>query len=174
MDTDAMTGARYRVAIITLSDKGSRGARGDKSGPLIRQIVEAAGYRVESGVILSDEPELLENELTRLCDEGLADLILTTGGTGFSPRDRAPEATLAVAERLVPGIAEAMRQQSRSITKRAMLSRAVSVIRKKTLIINLPGSPRAVKENLEYIITELRHGLDILTGRDGECGKPAL
>jgi molybdenum cofactor synthesis domain-containing protein len=175
MDKDEKISAvPYRVAIITLSDKGSRGERQDKSGALIRQIVEAAGYRMESGVILPDEQELLESELKRLCDEGLADLILTTGGTGFSPRDHTPEATLAVAERLVPGVAEAMRQQSLSITKRAMLSRAVSVIRKKTLIINLPGSPKAVKENLEYIITELRHGLDILSGRDGECGKPAV
>ena len=171
MDKDEMSSPPYRVAIITLSDKGSRGERQDKSGPLIRRIVEAAGYRVESALMLPDEQELLENELKRLCDQELSDLILTTGGTGFSPRDRAPEATLAAAERLVPGIAEAIRQQSRSITKRAMLSRAVSVIRKKTLIINLPGSPRAVKENLEYIITELRHGLDILTGRDGECAQ---
>lgn len=171
MGKNAMISAPYRVAVITLSDKGSQGEREDKSGPLIRQIVEDAGYRVESAVILPDEQEQLENELKRLCDRGLADLILTTGGTGFSPRDRTPEASLAVAERLVPGIAEAMRRQSLSITKRAMLSRAVSVIRKKTLIINLPGSPRAVKENLEFIITELRHGLDILTGRDGECAQ---
>jgi molybdenum cofactor synthesis domain-containing protein len=161
----------YRVAIITLSDKGSRGEREDTSGPLIRSIVEAADYQVESGIILPDEQDLLEQHLRQICDTGLADLVLTTGGTGFSPRDRTPEATLAVAERLVPGIAEAMRLQSLSITKRAMLGRAVSVIRGKTLIVNLPGSPKAVKENLEYIISELRHGLDILTGRDGECGR---
>lgn len=171
MGKDEMdTAVSYRVAVITLSDKGFRGERQDESGPLIRQIVEAAGYRVESSTILPDEQELLESELKHLCDQGLADLILTTGGTGFSPRDRSPEAALAVAERQAPGIAEAMRQQSLSITKRAMLSRAVSVIRGKTLIINLPGSPKAAKENLEYIIGELRHGLDILTGRDGECG----
>jgi molybdenum cofactor synthesis domain-containing protein len=131
-------------------------------------MAEAAGYHVESSAILPDEPLLLEAELKRLCDKGLADLILTTGGTGFSPRDRTPEATLAIAERLVPGIAEAMRQQSLSLTKRAMLSRAVSVIRGKTLIVNLPGSPKAVKEHLEFIIEELRHGLDILTGREAE------
>jgi molybdenum cofactor synthesis domain-containing protein len=160
----------YRVAIITLSDKGSQGEREDHSGPLIREMVEAAGYQVESCAVLPDEQELLEQELKRLCDRGLADLILTTGGTGFSPRDRTPEATLAVAERLAPGIAEAMRGHSLALTKRAMLSRAVSVIRGKTLIVNLPGSPRAVKENLEFIITELKHGLDILTGRDSECG----
>ena len=160
----------YRIAIITLSDKGSRGEREDKSGPLIQEIAEAAGYRVESRVVLPDEQALLEQELKRIDDGELADLVLTTGGTGFSPRDRTPEATMAVAERPAPGIAEAMRQHSLAITKRAMLSRAVSVIRKKTLIVNLPGSPRAVQENLEYIIGELRHGLDILTGRDGECG----
>jgi molybdenum cofactor synthesis domain-containing protein len=141
---------------------------------LIREIAEAAAYRVESCVILPDEREPLEQELKRLCDEGLADLVLTTGGTGFSPRDRTPEATLAVAERLVPGIAEAMRQHSLSVTKRAMLGRGVSVIRGKTLIVNLPGSPKAVQENLAYIIGELRHGLDILTGRDGECGSPPV
>jgi molybdenum cofactor synthesis domain-containing protein len=161
----------YRAAIITASDKGSQGERADTSGPLIREIVEAAGFTVESYSLLPDDQKLLEKEMRRICDRGLADLILTTGGTGFSPRDRTPEATLAVAERLVPGIAEAMRFQSLGITKRAMLSRAVSVIRKKTLIINLPGSPKAVRENLEYVITGLRHGLDILTGRDGECAR---
>ena len=108
--------------------------------------------------------------MVRLCDEGLADLILTTGGTGFSPRDRTPEATMAVAERLVPGIPEAMRMRSMSITKRAMLSRAAAAIRGKALIVNLPGSPKAVRENLEFIISELGHGLDILTGNDEECG----
>jgi molybdenum cofactor synthesis domain-containing protein len=160
----------YRVAIITVSDKGSRGEREDKSGPLIRESVEAAGHQAGSYTILPDEQELLEKEMRRICDENLADLILTTGGTGFSPRDRSPEASLAIAERLAPGIAEAMRHRSMEITGRAMLSRAVSVIRKKTLIINLPGSPKAARENLQYIIGELRHGLDILTGQDGECG----
>jgi molybdenum cofactor synthesis domain-containing protein len=174
MDKEQETGNTpsepYRAAIITASDKGARGEREDKSSPVIREIAEAAGYRVTSITVLPDEQELLENEMKRLCDSGEADLILTTGGTGFSQRDRTPEATLAVAERLVPGIAEAMRMQSMTITKRALLSRAVSVIRGRTLIVNLPGSPKAVRENLEFIIDELRHGLDILTGRDGECG----
>jgi molybdenum cofactor synthesis domain-containing protein len=161
----------YRVAVITASDKGSRGEREDQSGPVIREMAEAAGFWVESSVMLPDEQEILERELRRICDNGRADLILTTGGTGFSPRDRTPEATLAVAERLAPGIAEAMRVQGLAITKRAMLSRAVSVIRGKTLIINLPGSPRAVRENLECIIGELRHALDILTGNGGECAR---
>jgi molybdenum cofactor synthesis domain-containing protein len=125
---------------------------------------------VASYTILPDEQALLEKEFKRICDENLADLILSTGGTGFSARDRTPEATMAVAERLVPGIPEAMRMQSMAITKRAMLSRAVAAIRGKTLIVNLPGSPKAVRENLEFIITEVDHGLDILTGNAGECG----
>lgn len=109
--------------------------------------------------------------MRRLCDEYTVDLILTTGGTGFSPRDWTPEATLDVAERLVPGIPEAMRLASLQITKRAMLSRAVAGIRKRTLMINLPGSPKAVRENLEYIINELEHGLQILRGEAGECAR---
>jgi molybdenum cofactor synthesis domain-containing protein len=160
----------YRAAIITVSDKGSKGEREDVSGKLIGEILEKSGYRVASYTILPDEQSLLENEFKRICDENLADLILSTGGTGFSRRDRTPEATIAVAHRLVPGIPEAMRMQSMAVTKRAMLSRAAAAIRGKTLIVNLPGSPKAVRENLEFIITELNHGLDILTGNDGECG----
>jgi molybdenum cofactor synthesis domain-containing protein len=159
----------YRAAIITVSDKGSKGEREDKSGKIIGEIMEAAGYRIISYIILPDEQVLLETEMKKICDENLADLILTTGGTGFSQRDRTPEATIAVAERLVPGIPEALRTQSLTITKRAMLSRGAAAIRKKTLIINLPGSPKAVRENLEYIITELKHGLDILIGNTSEC-----
>jgi molybdenum cofactor synthesis domain-containing protein len=161
----------YRVGIITASDKGSQGKREDTSGQVIREIVEAKGYKVEQYVLLPDEQALLEQKLKDLCDEQQVDLILTTGGTGFSKRDCMPEATVAVAERLVPGIPEAIRQYSMNITKRAMLSRAVAAIRGQTLIINLPGSSKAVRESLEYIIDELVHGLDILTGRDGECGR---
>lgn len=168
--TKSMSSKPYRVAIITVSDKGSRGERGDASGKLVVEIMEAGGYTVASHTMLPDEQPLLELELKRLCDEGLADLVLTTGGTGFSPRDRTPEATIAVAERLVPGIPEAMRMQSMAITRRAMLSRAAAAIRGRTLIVNLPGSPRAVRENLECIVSELGHGLDILSGNDGECG----
>jgi len=165
-----MSNRRYRVAVITVSDKGSGGEREDASGKLVKEIVIAAGYVVTSYTILPDDQSRLEKEMKRLCDERLAELILTTGGTGFSPRDRTPEATMAVAERLVPGIPEAMRMQGMAITKRAMLSRAVAAIRGKTLIVNLPGSPKAVRENLGFIITELRHGLDVLTGKGGECG----
>jgi molybdenum cofactor synthesis domain-containing protein len=162
--------APYRVWIITSSDKGSVGEREDQSGPLIRELALNAGFQAAGYTLLPDDQAGLEKELARICDEGLAELILTTGGTGFSPRDRMPEATAAVAQRLVPGIAEAMRAHSMGITKRAMLSRAISAIRGSTLIVNLPGSPKAVRENLEFILPELRHGLGILCGREGECG----
>ena len=162
----------YRVSIITASDKGSAGERKDVSGKVIAEIMASNGYTIAGCIILPDEQALLEKELKRLCDEKLADIILTKGGTGLSPRDRTPEATIAVADRLVPGIPEAMRMQSMGITKRAMLSRGAAAIRGETLIINLPGSPKAVRENLGFIIDELQHGLDILTGNDGECALP--
>lgn len=160
-----------RVAIITLSDSGYAGRREDKSGPAIRRIVEAAGYQVVHTALLPDDRRMLADELRRLCDNGLADLILTTGGTGFSPTDQTPEATLDVAERLAPGIPEAMRWYSLQITPRAMLSRAAAGIRKKTLIVNLPGSPKAVKECLGFILPALNHGLEILTETTGECAR---
>jgi len=160
----------YRVWIITSSDKGSKKEREDLSAPTIRELVAVTGYTNAGYTLLPDEKIEIENELKRICDNNLADLILTTGGTGLSPRDCMPEATTAIAERLVPGIAEAMRSSSMVITKRAMLSRAVAAIRKSTLIINLPGSPKAAKENLDFVLGELRHALDILTGRDSDCG----
>ena len=159
-----------RAAVITLSDKGSRGERQDRSGPLAAEMLAEAGYRVEETLLLPDEAEGLKAQLIRLADGRQLNLILTTGGTGFSPRDITPEATLAVADRSAPGIAEAMRYHSLSITPRGMLSRAVSVLRGKTLIVNLPGSPKAVRENLEYILPSLEHGLRIAAGLDGECG----
>jgi molybdenum cofactor synthesis domain-containing protein len=165
--------APYKVWVITASDKGSKGEREDLSGPVIRDIAVGMGYAAAGYTLLPDDQPTLERELKRICDEGLAELILTTGGTGFSLRDCMPEATAAIAERLAPGIAEAMRAGSMAITKRAMLSRAIAAIRKSTLIINLPGSPKAAKENLEIILPELRHGLDILTCREGECGSAA-
>ncbi len=167
----------YKVGIITLSDKGSRGEREDKSGPAIRELLEAqldaAGvpkYEIYSEVLLPDDQILLEGVLMGMCDEEGMDLILTTGGTGFSQRDITPEATYAVATKNAPGIAEYMRAKSFEITPKAMLSRGASVIRNQTLIINLPGSPKAVRENLGFILPALDHGLDILLGRDGECG----
>lgn len=162
---------KYTVGIITLSDKGSKGQREDKSGPAIREILEADGrFKIEEQILLSDNREELEKELLRLCDDLKLNLILTTGGTGLSARDNTPEATLAVAHRQIPGIAEYMRARSFEITPRAMLSRGVSVMRGSTLIINLPGSPKAVRENLGFIMPALSHGLDIMLGTCGECG----
>ena len=161
-----------RVAIITLSDSGYAGQREDKSGPLVRAMAEEAGYQVVHTALLPDGVEPLAGELKRLCDGDLADLVLTTGGTGFSPTDLTPEATLSVVERPAPGIAEAMRWQSLQITPRAMLSRAEAGIRKGALIVNLPGSPKAVRECLEFILPALAHGLEILKGPAGNCASP--
>lgn len=162
----------YKTAIITLSDKGAAGLRKDTSGPAIRQmLLEDGKYSVEAEYLMGDEKDELTALLIKLADEEEFELILTTGGTGFSPRDCTPEATMAAAERNCPGIAEYMRMQSCAITPRAMLSRGVSVIRGKTLIINLPGSPKAACENLGFLLTALPHGLDILLKRDGECGR---
>lgn len=161
----------FRAAWITLSDKGAKGEREDKSGPVIDELLKNAGYQVVENLLIPDEKVLLQKELIRLADQRQVNLILTTGGTGFSLRDQTPEATIAVCDRMAPGIAEAMRAYSMTITPRAMLSRAVSGIRKQTLIVNLPGSPKAVKESLEYILPSLGHGLDILRGSGGECAR---
>ena len=160
-----------RAAVITLSDKGSRGEREDKSGPLIVEMLTATGYKVEETLLLPDDAAQLKTQLLRLADARQVNLILTTGGTGFAPRDITPEVTLSVAERNAPGIAEAMRYHSLTITPRGMLSRAASVLRGKTLIVNLPGSPKAVKENLEYILPSLAHGIRLAAGLDGECAR---
>ena len=167
----ALENPPLRAAVITLSDKGSRGEREDKSGPLIAQMLTAAGYVVEETMILPDEARALKAQLIRMADGRQVNLVLTTGGTGFSPRDITPEATCAVADRNAPGIAEAMRYHGLSITPRAMLSRGVSVLRGKTLIVNLPGSPKAVQEDLEYILPSLEHGVRIAAGLDGECAR---
>jgi molybdenum cofactor synthesis domain-containing protein len=161
---------RFRVAVMTLSDKGAKGEREDKSGPLIKKMLTASGYVVEAQLILADDKAEIEKSLIDFSDNIGVDLILTTGGTGFSRRDITPEATLAVAERVAPGIAEAIRAYSMQITARAMLGRGVSVIRGGTLIINLPGSEKAVRESLEYILPHLTHGLEILKGSASECG----
>lgn len=160
-----------RAAIITSSDSGYRGEREDLSGPAIREILEREGYQVVSMEILPDDRTMLGGKMKEIADNGLAELILTTGGTGFSQRDVMPEATEDIIERRVPGIPEAMRAYSMTITRRAMLSRAAAGIRKKTLIINLPGSPKAVKESLEYIIGALDHGIEILTGEASDCAR---
>lgn len=161
----------FKVGILTISDKASKNERVDESGKVIKEIVEGVGYDVNYYNIIPDEIEDIKAELIKCSDELKCDLLLTTGGTGFSKRDVTPEATLQVMTRNAFGISEAIRAYSMTITKRAMLSRAVSVIRNDTLIINLPGSPKAVKESLEYIINELDHGLKILKGLDSECAR---
>ncbi len=160
---------QYRVAVITLSDTASKGEREDVSGQIIADIVTKAGYEVVFRKIIPDDGEELTKLLCELADTDKADLILTTGGTGFSQRDNTPEATMQAIERETPGISEAMRYYSLQITPRAMLSRGVSGIRKEALIVNLPGSPKAVRECLEYVIGALTHGLDILKGNTGNC-----
>ena len=160
-----------RAAIITASDSGYRGEREDLSGPAIREILEREGYEVISMDILPDDQVMLAGKLQEIADSEKAELILTTGGTGFSERDVTPEATAEVIERKVPGIPEAIRAYSMTITKRAMLSRATAGIRGKTLIVNLPGSPKAVRESLEYIIDALAHGLEILSGEARDCAR---
>ena len=160
-----------RAAIITASDSGYRGEREDLSGPAIKEILEREGYEVISMDILPDDQVMLAGKLQEIADSEKAELILTTGGTGFSERDVTPEATEEVIERKVPGIPEAIRAYSMTITKRAMLSRATAGIRGKTLIVNLPGSPKAVRESLEYIIDALAHGLEILRGEARDCAR---
>ena len=164
-------GRPLTAAVVTLSDKGARGERKDESGPLIAVRLEEEGYEVVETLILPDERKRLETELIRLCDGRQVNLILTTGGTGFSERDQTPEATMAVATRNAPGIAEAIRAYSMQFTNRAMLSRGASVIRNQSLIINLPGSTKAVKESLDAVLPALKHGLEILKGTAGECGR---
>jgi len=160
----------FEAAIITASDKGSKGEREDVSGQTIREILMASGYKIHSQSILPDEKDVLADKMRELIKQDVA-LILTTGGTGFSQRDVTPEATLAVIERQVPGIPEAMRYLSLQITKRAMLSRAVAGICQNTLLVNLPGSPKAVKECLGFVLPELEHGLKILRGEASECAR---
>ena len=162
---------RFTAAVITLSDKGAKGQREDESGPVLVKLLNENGYKVVENLILPDEQEELEKELIRLADSRQVNLVLTTGGTGFSIRDITPEATMAVATRNAPGIAEAIRAESMKITRRAMLSRGASVIRNNTLIINLPGSPKGAAEGFEVIKDQLEHGLGILLGRTGECGR---
>lgn len=163
---------RLTAAVITLSDSGFAGKREDRSGLLLKELLEEKGYHMVESLLLPDEQSQIEEELIRLSDQREVNLIVTTGGTGFSPRDCTPEATLAVATRNAPGIAEAMRLYSMAITKRAMLSRGVSVIRGKTLIVNLPGSPKAVKESMDCIVDQLPHGLNVLLGRVSNCARP--
>lgn len=159
----------YTAAVVTVSDRSSRGERPDGAGPLVASLLEDAGYQVTETVIVPDEQPEIEAVLMDLADREKAALIVTTGGTGFSPRDVTPEATLAVCPRIVPGIPEAMRAASLAVTPRAMLSRAAAGIRGGTLIVNLPGSPKAAKENLEAVLPALEHGLHMLLGGPSDC-----
>ena len=151
----------YTVGIITASDKGSQGKREDVSGATIKEIIEKENYKVKEYVIVPD----------KMVDNKSIDLVLTTGGTGFSKRDVTPEATKEVIEKETPGISEGIRNFSFQITPKAMLSRATSGIRQNSLIINMPGSPKAVRESLEYLLKALTHGMDILKGKDSECAE---
>jgi len=159
-----------RAAIITVSDKGFAGSREDKSGPALMDALKNKAI-VKKTIILPDEIEDLKTTLASLCDSGEYDVIFTTGGTGFAPRDVTPEATMAVVDRPAPGIPEAMRASSLQITQRAMLSRAAAGIRKQTLIVNLPGSPKAAVECIEVFLTVMQHAVETLRGDTYECGR---
>ena len=157
------------VAVLTLSDKGSRGEREDLSGPLIEDMLKRIDAEVKFYEILPDEKETLKEKLIKYSEK--ADLIFTTGGTGLSPRDVSPEATLEVIDRQIPGIAEAMRAEGLKKTSRAMLSRAVAGVKGRSLIINLPGSPKAVKENLAVILDVIPHAIEKIKGDNSECAR---
>ena len=161
----------YKAAVITVSDRCSRGERADEGGPLVAELLKNAGYEIAMTKIVPDEQAEIEAALISISDNFKADLIVTTGGTGFAPRDVTPEATKAVCQKLTPGIPEAMRAASMKITPRGMLSRAEAGIRGRSLIINLPGSPKAAKENLEAVLDALDHGLKMLAGTPQDCAK---
>lgn len=159
----------YTAAVITVSDKGSQGLREDTGGPLVCQMLQEAGFVIKYTVIVPDEQPEIERALEYCADILDAALTVTTGGTGFSPRDVTPEATIAVCDRMAPGIPEAMRQESLKITNRAMLTRQQAGIRGRTLIVNLPGSPKAIRENLAVALPALDHGLEMLRDKKGDC-----
>ncbi len=161
----------YKAAVVTVSDRCACGERPDEGGPLVARALKEAGYEVVKTQIVPDEKEQIERALCEIADAREAELIVTTGGTGFAPRDITPEATTAVCDKLCPGIPEAMRYASMQITKRAMLSRSQAGIRKGSLIINLPGSPKAARENLEAVLSALDHGLKMLEGKPSDCAK---
>ena len=161
----------YTAAVITVSDKGFAGEREDTGGPLVKEMLENAGYSVVHTEIIPDEMDMIEKALINAADNLDIALCVTTGGTGFSPRDITPEATVHVCERMTPGIPEAMRAESMRITPRGMLSRAQAGIRRRTLIINLPGSPKAIRENLGAVLPALGHGLEMLREKKGDCGQ---
>ena len=156
----------YKVAVLTISDKCSQGQREDKSGKIVQELAKNLPGEVVKYEIIPDEPQIIKARLIDYCDNLKVDLVLTTGGTGFTPRDFTPEATKEVIERDVPGIPEAMRVECLKLTKRAMLSRGVAGIRGRSLIINLPGSTKGARESLEAILDGLAHGLDMLAEKE--------
>ena len=161
----------FKAGVITCSDSSFQGTREDLSGKLICDILEDNGYEIGRYKVVPDSKEDIKREIKKMSDELELDLVLTTGGTGFGPRDVTPEATGEVVERWANGIAEAIRNYSLSITRRAMLSRAVSGIRGETLIVNMPGSPKAVQESLDYVLETLDHGLGILKDIEHNCAR---
>ena len=161
-----------RIGILTVSDKGSEGQRADASGPAIADRLRAAGYETVWYGFVPDKMVLIEGKLLYLCDIVKADVVLTTGGTGLSPRDVTPEATLRVCDRQVPGIAEAMRVRTAEKAPRSMLSRGVAVTRGQTLIVNFPGSPKAVRECMDIVLPVLKHAAAVLKGTVSECAAP--
>jgi molybdenum cofactor synthesis domain-containing protein len=160
----------FTVGILTISDKGSTGERQDKSGEAIREVLSGMDVSIAHYDMIPDEKDLIVEKLVEWADKGNLDVIVTTGGTGLTPRDVTPEATLAVVDRIVPGFAEAMRAESLKKTPHAMLSRAVVGTRGKCLIVNLPGSPKAVRECLQVMLPALPHAVETLKGQAGECG----
>jgi len=158
----------FQAAVITVSDRSAQGLREDLAGPMVAEMLEDAGYEIAETSIVPDEREQIAAELIRLSDADIP-LIVTTGGTGFAPRDVTPEATKDVCERGTPGIPEAMRAASMQVTGRAMLSRMEAGIRKGSMIVNLPGSPKAAKENLEAVLPQFDHGLEMLRGGQADC-----
>jgi len=161
-----------RAAVVTVSDKGHARTREDSSGPTLRDLLLSLGAEVGEPVIVPDEQPVIEATLRALADGGEIDLVLTTGGTGLAPRDRTPEATAAVIDRLAPGFGEAMRAASLAVTPHAMLSRAIAGVRGRTLIINMPGSPKACREHFAVVARALPHAVQTLTGRAHECASP--
>jgi len=162
----------FTVGVLTVSDKGSRGERQDKSGEAIREVLSDADISIVHYDMVPDEKGLIVEKLVEWADKDNLDVIVTTGGTGLTPRDVTPEATMAVVDRIVPGFAEAMRAESLKKTPHAMLSRAVVGTRGRCLIVNLPGSPRAVRECLQVILPALPHAVETIKGQAGECGAP--
>ena len=160
-----------KTAIITISDKGSKGEREDGTGSALKKLLEKEDYSIDYYKIIPDEVDIISDELIKLSDSEQVNFIITNGGTGFSKRDVTPEATKKVIEKYVPGIGEAMRAKSLLVTPKAVLSRGIAGIRKNTLIINLPGSPRGAVENLEAVLPAIPHGIEILLGQASECAK---